>query len=649
MANPQVIVEFIAKVDDLKKGFAEVDAASKSTGDKLKGFAKTAIHVAGAAGLAVLVGSLKLGVDEFTATAKVTAQTEAVLKSTGEAANVTAQHVEALAHSLQEKSGVDHNAIQSGENLLLTFRDIRNETGKGNDVFDQATKAMLDMSVALGENTTSAAMQLGKALNDPIKGVTALRRVGVQFTDAQKKQIKAMVDAGDTMGAQKVILQELQKEFGGSAQAAGKTLPGQLSILKDNFKELTAQGVKVLIPPLQAVAKLFADNPGLAKAVTIGILALAAAMVTLNVALAVTAVIAAPVVLIVIGITAAVAALVVGLVLLVTHFNEVVNWLTDHWVIFALIAGPFIVLPVEIAKHWTEIENVVKDGVNAVVDWVTGKFDAMFNAAWNLAKGIKDGLFAGLEGIGQAAWDIINNIGDKIANAFSTIFNWGWSLGAQIINGLQTGLAGIATAAWSIISGIAGPIFGAFSTIFNWGWNVGAQIINGIQSGLAGVANAVWSIISGIATFIAGKGSAVFNWGWNLARQIVDGIVAGIKGVGTMIFDAIKAPINAVIGAWNSMKIGAFTINLPSPLPDVHFGGIGLPNLPYLAQGGIVTGPTLAMIGEQGPEAVIPLGQSGAPVQVRVFIGDRELTSMIRTEVITENNRTAQTLLAGLA
>ena len=150
-------------------------------------------------------------------------------------------------------SGIDDEAIKSGENMLLTFRDIRNETGKGNKIFDQATRTMLDMSVALGQDTTQSAMQLGKALNDPIKGVTALRRVGVQFTEAQQDQIKALIESGHKLEAQKIILRELNKEFGGSARAAGQTLPGKLNILRNTLLNLAGSIAATLTP---AITKL---------------------------------------------------------------------------------------------------------------------------------------------------------------------------------------------------------------------------------------------------------------------------------------------------------------------------------------------------------------------------------------------------------
>ena len=126
-------------------------------------------------------------------------------------------------------SGVDDEVIQSGENVLLTFKNIHNEVGKGNDIFNQATKATLDFSVAMGKDLPSAAIMVGKALNDPIKGLTALGRAGVQFTKSQVAMIKKMVKAGDVAGAQKLILRELEDQFGGSAKAAGETLAGRIS------------------------------------------------------------------------------------------------------------------------------------------------------------------------------------------------------------------------------------------------------------------------------------------------------------------------------------------------------------------------------------------------------------------------------------
>lgn len=191
---------------------------------------------AGAIALAALAtAAVAFGVKSvkaFSESQDVMAQTNAVLKSTKSVAGVTADEVTRLAKSLQGVTRFSDETIQSGENLLLTFTNI------GKDIFPQATETMLNMSQALGQDVKSSAIQLGKALQDPILGITALRRVGVNFNDAQKEVIVNLVNTGRAAEAQKLILKELQVEFGGSARAAGETFAGKLDILKNKFNDV---------------------------------------------------------------------------------------------------------------------------------------------------------------------------------------------------------------------------------------------------------------------------------------------------------------------------------------------------------------------------------------------------------------------------
>jgi hypothetical protein len=187
---------------------------------------------------------------------KVNAQTAAVIKSTGGAAHVTAKQFGDLATAISKKTGIDDEQIQSSENMLATFTNVRNEVGKGNDIFSQATQVVTDMSVALGEDGKSAAIQLGKALNDPIKGITALQRVGVTFTAQQRDQIAALVKSGRTLDAQKVILAELTKEFGGSA-AAQATAGDKAKVAWKNLEE---QVGTALMPVLDQLETWFTNS-----------------------------------------------------------------------------------------------------------------------------------------------------------------------------------------------------------------------------------------------------------------------------------------------------------------------------------------------------------------------------------------------------
>ena len=96
-----------------------------------------------AAGAAVAYGLgkvAKIGWDEFNAGQKEAAQTAAVLESTGGIANVTAQHVEDLSRMMLRQTGIDDELLHSSQNVLLTFTHLRNEVGKGNDIFDQAAE-----------------------------------------------------------------------------------------------------------------------------------------------------------------------------------------------------------------------------------------------------------------------------------------------------------------------------------------------------------------------------------------------------------------------------------------------------------------------------------------------------------------------------
>jgi hypothetical protein len=255
----KVQVEIVGDTRNLERAFGRASKEGGKLERGLKAVGKASAIAIGAgvgAGLVGVAFAARASIKEFADAQKVTAQTNAVLKSTGGIANVTAKHVNALGSAILKKSGIDDEAIKSGENMLLTFKNIRNEAGKSNKIFDQATRAVTDMDVAMThgastqESLSRTAIRVGKALNDPIKGITALGRVGVQFTESQKKQIKALVDGGHAMEAQKIILKELTSEFGGSAAAAGGTLAGKLNILRETLKNLGAEMVTKLLPTL---------------------------------------------------------------------------------------------------------------------------------------------------------------------------------------------------------------------------------------------------------------------------------------------------------------------------------------------------------------------------------------------------------------
>lgn len=199
---------------------------------------------------------IEVGIDKVKEDSVLQSQLAAGIQSTGNAANVSVDGMNALAKSISLMSGQTDDSIAKTESLLLTFTNIKNQ---GPDkIFDQATQAAADMAARMGGDASASAIQLGKALNDPVAGITALTRVGVSFTDQQKQQIAAMVAAGNTIGAQKMILGELNKEFGGSAAAAGATFPGAIARAKMALEDMAGSVVSLFEPVVLPVLNLAA-------------------------------------------------------------------------------------------------------------------------------------------------------------------------------------------------------------------------------------------------------------------------------------------------------------------------------------------------------------------------------------------------------
>jgi hypothetical protein len=203
---------------------------------------------------------VKGGIDSLTNMDRIQQQTAAVIKSTGGAAGVSADQIGSFADQIEKATGIESESVREGENMLLTFTNIKNGVGAGNDVFNQATSILTDMSTAMGTDAKSSAIQLGKALNDPVKGVTALTKVGVTFSDEQKKVIEQMVQTGNVAGAQKVILAELNKEFGGSAEAFGKSGAGAVAKFNNSMGDLQETVAAGVLPVVMKLTDFVTQN-----------------------------------------------------------------------------------------------------------------------------------------------------------------------------------------------------------------------------------------------------------------------------------------------------------------------------------------------------------------------------------------------------
>jgi len=232
-------------IKDFQKKLKGVEASTAELQSALTNIAKKATIAF--AGLGATITGL---IATYRTQEQAERKLETVIRSTGEAAGLTAQELKDMASGLQEVTTFGDEAIIEAQSLLLTFTKV------GKDVFPQATESILNMSAALGTDLKSQALQVGKALNDPIAGVTALTRAGVSLTEQQKEQIKTFSESGNIVKAQTLILKELEVQFGGQARATAEGT-GRFIQLSNTLGDVAEVIGKQLVPPLSKMAELF--------------------------------------------------------------------------------------------------------------------------------------------------------------------------------------------------------------------------------------------------------------------------------------------------------------------------------------------------------------------------------------------------------
>lgn len=522
---------------------AGVSAGRRSGG----GFAKSFIKAtAGLAAAGAVVSFFKGSIDEGNEAIKVGAQTTAVLKSTGGAAKITATQIGTLANAISLKTGIDDEAIQSNENLLLTFTNVRNEVGKGNDIFNRATQTITDMSVALGQDGKSSAIQLGKALNDPIKGITALSRVGVTFDAQQKAAIKTAVKHGDTLKAQKIILAELTKEFGGSAAAvatpgekmkvAWKNLQEEVGLklipVINNLIPLLMSIIAQVMPIVGAIANWVSHNQTLSK-VLIGVIA---GVWALNAALA-----ANPIGLVVL----AIAGLVAGIVFLATKtrffqtgwnaawggikaaFAATMGFLRGNLTgLVLLILGPVGALAY-LALHWKTVWGGIKTAFVVTVKFLRGLFADLV--------GVILGTFGAIIHGAATAFGWVPGVGGKLKKADSAFKSFAASVD-KTLRGIDTFVPINIHATFTATAQAAGYLGhharGGYVNPGDWSWvgENGPELVQAGRSGLTVKSNSASMAMTSSGGGWAGGGSVHFHFHGPVAgnkKAVTDMVVAG--------------------------------------------------------------------------------------------------------------------------
>ena len=195
------------------------------------GLAITALAV----GVSLLGVGLVMGVRELDKLNVGLAKSEALIKATGGAAGFTSTQLQEQAQALARATLANTEGIQKAQGILQTFDKVSSST------FTRAIVLAQDLAAVYGGDAASQATQLGKALQSPITGITALNRVGVTFSDTQKEQIRLFVEGGEVAKAQEIILSNLASQVGGAGSAGGEgTLAFAFDSAGQSYTELVA-------------------------------------------------------------------------------------------------------------------------------------------------------------------------------------------------------------------------------------------------------------------------------------------------------------------------------------------------------------------------------------------------------------------------
>jgi hypothetical protein len=239
------------------KTAADVTRVSKSvsTLDRAAGRGGVGLRKLGAGFAALGLGALALrtvksGIDSLVEREGVVATTAAAIKSTGQAAKFSAPEIRAWSEAIETATGaaVDDKAIQAGANNLLRFGTI------SHNIFQRALADATDLGAGMKTGPEAASKLLGKALSDPAKAMTALRKAGIVLTKAEEDRVKQLVKGNKVQEAQVVLLAAVEKRYKGAAAASVGPYQRSLNILKDVAEDAKMALAEGLLPVITKVA-----------------------------------------------------------------------------------------------------------------------------------------------------------------------------------------------------------------------------------------------------------------------------------------------------------------------------------------------------------------------------------------------------------
>lgn len=420
----------------------------------------------------------------------------------------------AFADDQERLTGVTAEVNKQVQATLLTFGKIGATADEAGGAFDRATKAAIDLAAAGFGSAETNAVQLGKALQDPIKGITALARSGVTFTAQEKERIKTLVESNKMGEAQALILSAIETQVGGTAEATA-TSSSKMSAAFGQVSDAIGMALLPIFEALLPIAQMFGDwaekNTGVLIALGVVFGVLAAAILAVNLAMY-----ANPISLIILGFSA----LVAGVILLV-------NWLVQLAGGWTTVTKGFMDGLAQIGAFFTTIFT----GIQATVKTV---FDFLGKAWTGTVSGVKNGL--------TVLQNFFKSVFAAIGEGLVLYIN-GWIGSFEgFVNRVITGLNGIITLANAALTVIAKATGGAI--------NIKVPPVKKINIPQLAEGGIVMPRPGGVIANLAeaGKPEAVipldrlgsFGGGRNISITVNAGIGTDGTRVGQLIVDEIK-------------------------------------------------------------------------------------------------------------
>jgi hypothetical protein len=276
---------------------------------------------------------------------------------------------------------------------------------------------------------------------------------------------------------------------------------------------------------------------------------------------------------------------------LLEGLNSLIAWAQENWPRFQQAAEAAF--------------ERVRAAAQALVDYYRSNLQPAIEAVVSAIKAIWQRFGNEITSVVKAAFDQVKNVVQTVLGVIRGVIT---TVTALIRGDWATAWSGIKQIFSSVWSGIVNTLKNSVVVIKAAATAIGKAIFDGVEAGVKGLGSLIEKLMGYIIQAIRGAAGNALSAAAAFGKAIYNGIIGALKGLGSALVSLIVAPINAIIGKINSISIPGFSVDLPKPFPDIHFGGVDpIPHIPTLAKGGIVDKPTIAVIGEAGPEAVIPL------------------------------------------